>query len=232
MKKKMLLLPLVVLFLAGLACNAGSGNTGPTSTPAPTPIPEPTEDPNILFTDDFSSSSSGWDIVRDEPDTPGMTDYDQGGYRIQVLEADFSYWANPGLSGLSDVSITVEAKKLSGPDDNAFGIICRYVDISNFYVFLASSDGYYGISKVVDGNQELIGEENLLPTDAIKQGADAVNTLRADCVGSTLTLFINGTQVTQFQDVTFASGDVGLLARTLDILGTDILFDNFVVRKP
>jgi hypothetical protein len=34
------------------------------------------------------------------------------------------------------------------------------------------------------------------------------------------------------QDDTFASGDVGLLAGTYDEIGTDIHFDNFVVRAP
>ncbi len=220
MKKKFLLLPILMLFLAGWACSAGSSGTGDTS---------PTEDPNILFSDDFSSKSSGWDTVQNDQ---GMTDYDQDGYRIQVLETSTDYWANPGLSGLGDVSITVDVKKLAGPDDNDFAIQCRYIDTQNFYAFIASSDGYYGITKLVGGTQELIGQEELLPTDAIKSGADVVNTLRADCVGSTLTLYINGTQVTSVQDTTFTSGDVGLMAGTFDTAGTDILFDNFVVRKP
>jgi hypothetical protein len=217
MKRKLLLsLPLIVLLLAGLACAAGSSNTDPS-------------DPNILFTDDFSSSSSGWDNVRD---TTGMTDYDQDGYRIQVLESNTDYWANPGLSGLGDVSVSVEVKKLAGPEDNDFAVLCRYVDTENFYAFLASSDGFYGITKVVGGNQELLGQDQLLPTDAIQQGEGVMNTLRGDCVGSTLTLYINGAQVASVEDTTFTTGDVGLMAGTFDTSGTDILFDNFVVRKP
>jgi len=218
MKKKMLLLPLFALFFVGFACSAGSGGDS-----------GPSQDANILFQDDFSSQSSGWDSVRN---AGGMTDYDQDGYRIQVLESNTDYWANPGLFGLGDVSITVDVKKLAGPDDNDFAVICRYLDTNNFYAFLASSDGYYGITKVVDSEQELIGQDQLDPTDAIKQGTDVVNTLRADCVGSTLTLTINGTQVGQVQDTTFTAGDVGLMAGTFDEAGTDILFDNFVVRKP
>lgn len=214
MKKNMLFLPVLLLIIAGLACSAGS------STPS---------DPNIIFQDDFSSTSSGWDSVRNED---GITDYDQDGYRIQVLDANTDYWANPGLSAQTDVSITVDVKKLDGPDDNDFAIICRYVDINNFYTFLASSDGYYGIAKVVKGSQDLIDQDSLMPTDAIKLDAGAVNTLRADCVGSTLTFYINGTQIAQVQDTTFTAGDVGLLAGTFDEAGTDILFDNFVVRKP
>ena len=218
MKKKMLMLPLIALFLVGLACGTGSG--GDTS---------PTQDSNILFQDDFSNQSGGWDSVRNQD---GMTDYDQDGYRIQVLDPNTDYWANPGLAGLGDVSITVDVKKLAGPDDNDFALICRYVDVNNFYAFLASSDGYYGITKVVDSNQELIGQDQLQPTDSIKQGIDVVNTLRADCLGSTLTFTINGTQVGQVQDTTFTNGDVGLMAGTFDQPGTDMLFDNFVVRKP
>ena len=217
MKKKMLLLPIIILVLTGLACSVAGGDTGPTP------------DPNILFQDDFSSSSSGWDTVRNDT---GMTDYDQDGYRIQVLETNTDYWANPGLSTLTDVSVSVEVKKLSGPDDNDFAVICRYVDVDNFYAFLASSDGYFGITKIVAGSQELIGQDQLQPTDAIQQGVDALNTLHADCVGSTLTFTINGTQVGQVQDSTFTVGDVGLMAGTFDAPGTDILFDNFVVRKP
>ena len=32
-----------------------------------------------------------------------------------------------------------------GPDDNDFGIICRYIDDNQFYYAIISSDGYYGI---------------------------------------------------------------------------------------
>ncbi|HNB51211.1 MAG TPA: hypothetical protein PK530_04685 [Anaerolineales bacterium] len=220
--KKLLWLPVILLFIAGLACSAGSSGTGTDTSP--------TADPNILFTDDFSSNSSGWDTVRD---TTGMTDYDQGGYRIQVLETNTDYWANPNnLSVLTDVSVSVEVKKLAGPDDNDFAILCRYVDQDNFYAFLGSSDGFYGITKVVAGEQQLIGQDSLMSTDAITQGEGVMNTLRADCVGSTLTLYINGTQIASVQDTTFASGIVGLMAGTYDTAGTDILFDNFVVRKP
>jgi len=211
-----------------------------TETLAPTPTlpftdtPRPIETQTgtaleILFQDNFAYTNTGWDSVRNED---GMTDYDKGGYRIQVLDANTDYWANPGLSGLEDVSITVDVKKLAGPDDNDFAIICRYVDIDNFYAFLASSDGFYGITKVVAGEQEIIGQDELLPTDAIVQGADAVNTLRADCIGTTLTFYINGTQVAQEEDNSFSSGDVGLMAGTFDEPGTDVLFDNFVVYKP
>ena len=76
-----------------------------------------------------------------------------------------------------------------------------------------------------------MGRENLIPSDLIAQGA-ATNQIRFDCVGSTLTLYINGTQVDQQFDEDYVAGNVGLIAGTYDEAGTDILFDNFVVYQP
>ena len=214
MKTKMYLLTIiVVLVLAALACGS--------STPSES-LPE-----GVLFQDDFSDTSSGWDRVNVGD---GITDYADGVYRIWVNTTSTDVWANPGLD-FTDTVVEVEATKVGGPDDNDFGVICRYQDESNFYFFIISSDGYYGLGKVVDGEQMLIDEEELMPSDAIQLG-NVTNTIQADCVGSTLTLYANGTQLTSVEDGTFTSGDVGLLAGTFDESGTDIHFDNFVVRQP
>ena len=68
-------------------------------------------------------------------------------------------------------------------------------------------------------------------TDAIQQGA-ATNHLRADCVGETLTLYVNDAAVAEAQDTDFASGDVALMAGSYDDPGVEILFDDFVVKQP
>jgi hypothetical protein len=83
----------------------------------------------------------------------------------------------------------------------------------------------------VAGAQSLVEETDLLPSDAIKLG-NVTNEIQATCNGSTLTLTVNGTEIASVQDTTFTSGDVGLMAGTFDVLGADIHFDNFVVRKP
>jgi len=50
-----------------------------------------------------------------------------------------------------DIEISVQTQKISGPNDTNFGILCRYQDKDNYYSFLISSDGYYGILKMQDG---------------------------------------------------------------------------------
>jgi hypothetical protein len=140
-------------------------------------------------------------------------------------------WSNPGSFNFTDVRVEVDATKADGSDNNDFGIICRYVDSTHFYFAAISSDGYYGILKMSEGEYSVIGRENLIPSDLINLGG-ATNQIRFDCIGSTLTLFINGTQVDQQVDTDFTSGNVGLIAGTYEEAGTNIFFDNFYVYQP
>ena len=210
---------MAVLTLAALACSLPGGSDSP---PAGSELP-----PDVLFIDDFSDPSSGWDRVTEEE---GVTDYADGVYRIFVNTTNTDIWANPGLK-FTDTVIEVEAKKVGGPDDNDFGIICRYQDLSNFYFFIVSSDGFYGIAKVVDGEQDLIGLENMEYSEAINQG-NSTNKLRADCIGQNLVLYVNDQKMIEVTDAQFSEGDAGILAGTFEAPGTDIHFDDFVVRKP
>lgn len=189
--------------------------------------PAPGRDGEVLFQDNFSDPASGWARVTA---AAGVSDYLDGVYRILVNEPNVDIWSKPGLK-FSDVRIEVDAFKVGGDRDNRFGVICRAVDDNSFYTFIVSSDGYYGIGMINDDAYQLIGMDALQPTDAIQVGS-AQNHLRADCVGNTLTLYVNGVQLAQVQDSTFANGDVGLIAGTYGVSGTDIRFDNFVVYQP
>lgn len=213
---------LAVLVLVTLACgispvatpSGGGGGGGQQS--------------NILFSDDFSNTGSGWD---QRQDTNYVSDYANGGYRLYVNDTNYDIWANPSKSFPGDVRVEVDATKAGGPDDNDFGLICRYQDIDNFYFFMISSDGYAAIGKYEGGSQQLISSDNMQKVDGITPGA-ATNHIRADCIGSELKLYVNGKLVVTATDSSFTSGDVGLMGGTFDTPGTDILFDNFYVYKP
>ncbi len=211
---------LAVLVLVTLACGIS-----PVSTPADGGGQQSS---NILFSDDFSNTYSGWDRVQEDYK---VTDYTDGGYRLYVNEANYDVWANPSKSFPGDVRIEVDATKIGGPDDNDFGVICRYQGTSNFYYFLISSDGYAVIGKVQGGDSQYISSEKMQFAEGITQGA-ATNHIRADCVGSELKLYVNGNLVATVTDSSFTSGDVGLMAGAFATPGTDILFDNFYVYKP
>jgi hypothetical protein len=184
--------------------------------------------PSYLFHDDFSDPNSGWDRI-DETDF--FTDYYNNAYRITVNTDMSDSWANPDSNLFGDVIIEVDAVKNGGPDDNDFGVICRYQSSNQFYYAVISSDGYYGITKVTSASSVTLGRDDLGYSDFINQGV-ATNHVRFDCIGDMLTLYINGNQIDQQSDTEYSSGNVGLLAGTYDTPGTDILFDNFFVFQP
>ena len=127
--------------------------------------------------------------------------------------------------------VEVNTSKISGSDDNNFGIICKYVDTDRFYMLLISSDGYYAIQKMtIDGYERLNGEF-YEESSAINLG-NSKNTLKAECVGGKLALYVNGTLVDEVYDYEYTSGDVGLLAGTFSEANVEILFDDFTVSKP
>lgn len=182
---------------------------------------------STLFSDDFSNPPSGWGIWSRDG---ASVDYHNGGLRILVNEAQYDFWSVAGQR-FTDAVIEVEATKIAGPDDNDFGVVCRYQDKDNFYMLVASNDGYYGIARVKNGEYSMIGADQLQYSSAIAQG-QATNSLRAACVGSTFSLSINDVKLMEATDSSFTSGDVGVLAGAYDTQGVDILFDNFIVKKP
>ncbi|HSQ25574.1 MAG TPA: hypothetical protein VLM80_00480 [Anaerolineales bacterium] len=182
---------------------------------------------DILFEDDFEDPNSGWNRVKA---ATGESDYADGMYRILVNDTHLDIWARPGLT-YTDAIIEVEAIKVGGDRNNRIGIVCRVVGPTNFYALMISSDGFYGIAKVNGDRFNLIGTNSFQPSSAIVQGS-ALNHLRADCIGDTLTLYVNEEKVAEAKDSEYTYGDVGLLAGTYEITGTDIRFDNFIVTKP
>ncbi len=182
---------------------------------------------DVLFFDDFSRSTSGWD--RDSGDD-GQTDYVPGGYLIWVKQPNLDLWANPGID-LVDVSIEVDAARVDGPLSNTFGVICRYQDEENYYFGIIGSDGFYGIGKRLAGENVLLTDGKLQPTDKVVDGT-MVNHLRLDCSGSTIALYANGYQLGKVEDADFVHGDVGVIAGTLEESGTAVTFDNFTIFQP
>lgn len=229
MKKTRILFLLAFALLLTLACSVFTGPA--TSNDGPAPVADAPAESTILFQDDFSSTNSGWD--RNDWDS-GITDYNNGTYRMVVKVSSYDIWANPGKSFAGDISVEVDATKVAGELDDDFGLICRYSgepSAPSYYYFLISSDGYAVIGSVISGESSYISAEQMMPNDAIKQGL-ATNRLRADCVGSTLTFYVNGQQVASATDSALTSGDVGLMAGTFDIPSAEFSFDNFVVRRP
>ncbi len=191
------------------------------------PSPTQAQPGAVLFQDDFARTLSGWDRHR-EPSY--AVDYQHGAYHMRIDAPNADAVSNPGLD-FKDVRVQVEAAKVDGPDNNLFGIVCRYQDPDDFYFFAVSSDGYAGIGVSKSGRRHLLSHETLLPSTKILTG-NATNVLRADCIGYQLNLYVNGSLVSQAQAAEWAEGDVGLMVGSYEEGAVEIAFDNFSVTQP
>jgi hypothetical protein len=184
---------------------------------------------DVYFQDDFSTPGSGWDRAQG---ADGVTDYADGAYRIFSATPDYYMWATPGRQFPGDVRIEVDITKKSGPNADVFGVLCRYKDEKNFYILMISGDSQAGIAKrSAAADLVMLSGETLKSNPAIRSGL-AANHLRADCSGTSLSLYVNDVLVSTATDAEFSAGDAGLWLGAYDQPGTDLFFDNFIVRKP
>ena len=181
----------------------------------------------VLYKDDFSNPASGWPRV---VDVNGSEDYFHGSYLILVNTPQYNLWAVPGRT-FNNVRVEVDATPLAGPEANRIGIVCRYRSPQDYYFFIISSDGYYAIGKTLNGKASLLGQEMMVYSNAIVQGKGPDH-IRFDCIGASLTGYVNGQALAGTSDADFQSGDAGLLAGTFDTAGVAIVFSNFRVIKP
>jgi len=193
-----------------------------TSAPAVSIAPGP-----AVFRDDFSDPNSGWERFSNDA---GSADYYRGHYRVYAELPEIIAWGVANRT-YSDVTLEVEATKVSGTDNNYIGVICRYQDEDKYYLFAIQSSGYYAIEKHKAGKEELLGSEFLEYSDTIHQG-NTTNHFQVSCIGDTLTFYLNGLKLQEVKDTDISSGDVGLAAAAFEVGNTEILFDNFGAKIP
>lgn len=235
----------------------------------PVPRPQPGE---LLYATTFDAFNDEWDIY------PGRDS-------AQVVQADDSgsAWAAdspaPGLVGnmlvvrygsgapgevvwstldrkFGDMDLRVTAWLLDGPiDQNQFGVVFRYRDPDDFYVFRISADGYYSLARVSHGVEEKISDWGV--SAAIRQGKGVPNEIRIVAQDDAFRFFVNGQPMPLclkganktsmwagpgvcytdelrpvFQDRAFRQGRVALAAGTIDGSEVAVAFDDLLIVGP
>ena len=184
------------------------------------------EQQGVILTDDFSNSTSGWEIFRDNNSEMG---YEDGRYFVEVSAAN---WFVPGQSNryFDDVIIDVDTILESPSGDNSYGVICRNMSDGSLYSFDIDTTGYYSIIARIGNNWDILVD--WVASDAIRTGAGAQNHFRVSCVGDTLSFSVNGDLLAEIQDDRLPNGDIGLSVSTYANGGAKVLFDNVRVREP
>jgi hypothetical protein len=190
-------------------------------------------DPGDIFRDDFSDTSSGWQPAKGGEKDPWVVEYVIGGLRFYNGSNDIFLHRvnNTAGTAIEDAIVEVDATVITNAplrEDTTWGLICRAVDYENFYQLGIYANGRPTIWKLKDSKWTHLVSGS--PSDVVR-GGTSTNHLRADCLGSRLTLYANGRRVLEAEDSEFKSGLIGLY---VDGNGgeIDILFDNFLVSSP
>ena len=202
-----------------------SGTPGGNSRlPTATTVPSGVSGSIVLLQDDFSNSSSGWEVYSGDY---GYAGYEQGGYVVEaIVEKEYS-WGVAGVN-FDNVRIDVDATVLLAPGDlsDGFGVDCRIQENGDGYGFRISSDGYAEI--MLYSNEENIELYDWTSSAAIQQDGKA-NHLTAICEGNHFSLYVNDVFIAEVVDDTFASGDIALSAISFSTDPVKVLFDDIIV---
>ncbi|NJN67921.1 MAG: hypothetical protein HC884_15035 [Chloroflexaceae bacterium] len=182
-----------------------------------------------ILSDDFAHAATTVLGVGESAETRYALE--KGVYVLEVRRPDLVVWSL--LEGTyEDVTIQVEARMLEGFSPAASGIIFRYQDDENFYLFTVSNEGMYRLELVEDNRW--IPLIPWTPSEAMtRRGPStrpfASNVLRVDLAHDQVTLFVNGRNLETMVDGTFLRGRAGVAVSTFDERGAVVHFDNLVL---
>lgn len=185
--------------------------------------------PEVLFSDDFSDEAGVWDTFSDED---GSVFYENGWLHLvnyTIATFDTGTFAHQHFT---DFILEVETTLVEGTDNNCHAVACRFKDEYNYYAFSISAEGYYFISRFIGGDQVPLTGPTPIYSTYINQGMGAVNLINIECIGSNLTLSVNGHVLASVTDATFSGGDIALVATSFEGSFTEIAFDNIIVTEP
>ncbi len=185
----------------------------------------------VYFADDFSHPG-GWPVVQEDELGSG---YENDGYTMFASAPDQLFVITPKVYGqVADMRVSADITQLEAGNDNEvfYGVVCRYQDLDNFYMFRINGYGSYSAAKVVNNEFTFFGEKNWFYNPDPMRPPGNVNTLRADCIGETLTFYINDIQVMQVTDPDLSQGTYGVVLGTIKTDYAKVRYDAFLVEQP
>ena len=191
--------------------------TAPTATPSPAPTASPTAilHSTVIFQDPLTSNTYGWEV-----DPPNCY-FGADGYHVSN---NFVCLA-PITQTLTDITVSVQATQVSGPDNVPYGLTLRHMQKGSYYDFDVRSDGYWEFIKYQAGTLSKMQDYTF--SSAVVQGVGQTNALKVVMRGATFDCYINNNLVATITDASVASGDVGVFGGP-----NETAFTNYLVTAP
>lgn len=216
---KKILLPVLAILMATLACALPGRNGGNTNN-----------GPRQLFSDDFSKKDN-WQTGKLDS---GSIQYSDGGLAFKIDTPNYFLWSIVGDEKYSGIHIEVTVKNNSTDEKAAFGVICNEgIPDTNKYYFAIRPDGGYAIALAAVAKDDvfLTNEDTWDTSEDIPVGASSYQ-IGVDCGEGVQTLYVNGKEIASVKDDTYTKGQVGLFAWTNEKeSGVNVTFDDFVITE-
>jgi hypothetical protein len=219
-------LSVALLALAALACNAVSG--GGDTTPLPDG-PTLTPSPQVILSDDFSSTRWGTGT-----DADSSVEYADGALQMIVYSQNYFVWSTPNDQEYQNTHMEVTVLNNGTDSTTAFGIMCNQQEVAdNFYYVAITPAGEYAIAKAAEGQQDLFltNNDQWASSTLIPQDSDSYN-VGADCGNGTVTLYVNGQEIDSVSDTSYISGGIALFTWSGEEENSaDVSFDDFLMTE-
>jgi Leucine-rich repeat (LRR) protein len=177
--------------------------------------------PQDVYKDDFSNPASGWPAVSNDQ---YEVSYKNSEYHFTEKKGGLSFLSNRSAGPFADFILEADVRLVSGPNQNAFGMIFRTLDTQqDFYFFKVTANGYFVVGKRLNGIPQVIlnKESEYLQKDY------NTNHLTVICKGSKVVLYVNWNYLTTITDDSFAKGYIGVsIGPGTSELATTVAFDN------
>jgi hypothetical protein len=149
-----------------------------------------------------------------EPDGSGFRQFKTND--PEKLWSSWWYWLGGSYQNPSTpFTVEVEAKKRSGCRGYGVDIIFCLEDNQNFYAVGIDTTGYYLVYKRLNGSWYTIRDWTF--SNYLNIGYNVINNLKVTYDGSnTFTIYLNGSVVYSFTDISFNEGNAGYLVSIAD----------------
>jgi hypothetical protein len=173
--------------------------------------PTPRREPDWLA-GDLTWSKRGTGLVNDTQD----------GFQIHLSQPNQHSWTVADQP-VADFEVEFDTRALTTNQDVGYGVLFRYQDTENNYLFAIGNDGYYSIALRQDGILTALRAWQQWPH--VHRGEKG-NRLRVRCREEICRFFTNGEFTAEITADAFNSGRIGLWAQSFTNESLDVTFEN------
>jgi hypothetical protein len=168
---------------------------------------------HLIINDDFTAPQLA--LADSQTDGIGWIGFRDDSYQILVEKPGHLSWSTLGLLDLSiyrlETALTVGSVTAEAPFGGYGGLVVRYANPSNFYLFTTNGRGAYQVQLQKDEQWRIL--QPWTSTAALKSGEEA-NVLAVEDDGAEIRFYTNDELLFNITDPRLPGGDVGFAGGT------------------